>query len=643
MRKKIYNNLRFVVATVVMILVCTVGSVSANAAEETSGSCGENVTWHLSEDKKTLYIEGSGEMTSKPYYSDDSEIKESIEAVEIDDGITKLYYYLFENYVSLSTVTIPKSVSSIGLGLFDGCTNLSEVVFEEGCAIKEIPYATFSGCKKLNKVTIPDSVEAIGDSAFSGSGISNINFPSSVTSIGYRTFGKCSNLKSVTIPSTVTTFSVELFHESGLETIVLEPDVVYEADVLGECHSLKAITFKAGEVSLEGFGRSKYESLEKITIGKKVSAFSTISSLGGHYVEGMSIKEVVFEEGGLLTAIPNYTFKNCINLTKIEIPKNVTKIGESAFDGCTALNEVIFYEGLQYIDHYAFLNCPNLRTATIPKSVTYIGSHAFNGAADYSHEIGKFEYDYTTYAEPFIMKGYYDTEAEEYASRSYNHVTFQPLGGDISNFHVYLTQGSFVYDGTEKRPGVKLQSSYSNEYITEGFKVEYRNNVNIGTATVIITGTGNLTGTITKTFTIKDPNEKNNTSTPSDDQKALKEKAIMILYNQGYDPRDIMEARSEEEAYEYAERYLRVLMECDKDFIDMTTEDLIALLMSSTHTHNYTYTSNKDATVLKDGTKTGSCSCGDKVIVADKGSKLKATIKVPAKSFALKTKQVYKG
>lgn len=61
------------------------------------------------------------------------------------------------------------------------------------------------------------------------------------------------------------------------------------------------------------------------------------------------------------------------------------------------------------------------------------------------------------------------------------------------------------------------------------------------------------------------------------------------------------------------------------------------------HAHNYTYTSNGDATVLADGTKTGVCSCGHKVTKADTGSKLTASIKVPAVSFAMKKGQTYKG
>lgn len=61
------------------------------------------------------------------------------------------------------------------------------------------------------------------------------------------------------------------------------------------------------------------------------------------------------------------------------------------------------------------------------------------------------------------------------------------------------------------------------------------------------------------------------------------------------------------------------------------------------HVHDYKYTSNNDATVLADGTKTGVCSCGDKVTESDVGSKLAAILKVPAVSFSMKKGQTYKG
>lgn len=61
------------------------------------------------------------------------------------------------------------------------------------------------------------------------------------------------------------------------------------------------------------------------------------------------------------------------------------------------------------------------------------------------------------------------------------------------------------------------------------------------------------------------------------------------------------------------------------------------------HTHSYTYVSNNDATVLKDGTKTGTCSCGDVVTAVDEGTKLAPVLQVPATNFPLKVGQSYSG
>lgn len=60
------------------------------------------------------------------------------------------------------------------------------------------------------------------------------------------------------------------------------------------------------------------------------------------------------------------------------------------------------------------------------------------------------------------------------------------------------------------------------------------------------------------------------------------------------------------------------------------------------HQHEFSnYVSNNDATVLADGTKTGVCSCGEKNTIVDTGSKINATIQVPAKTFSIQTNQVY--
>ena len=81
-----------------------------------------------------------------------------------------------------------------------------------------------------------------------------------------------------------------------------------------------------------------------------------------------------------ITAINAYVFYNCSALTTITIPDSVTSIGDAAFAYCLNLTNINFGDNsqLQSIDGYAFNHCENLTTITIPQNVTSIGSYAFS-------------------------------------------------------------------------------------------------------------------------------------------------------------------------------------------------------------------------------------------------------------------------
>lgn len=68
----------------------------------------------------------------------------------------------------------------------------------------------------------------------------------------------------------------------------------------------------------------------------------------------------------------------------------------------------------------------------------------------------------------------------------------------VNDMDVNLEYESVVYDGTEKTPKVEVDGLSANDY-----EVVYSSNLNAGTATVMITGVGNYTGSVEKTFTIK--------------------------------------------------------------------------------------------------------------------------------------------
>lgn len=70
----------------------------------------------------------------------------------------------------------------------DGGKTLTEVTIPD--SVTSIGNWTFSWCEKLLEVTIPNSVTSIGTSAFNGCGsLAVIKMPSSVVSIGEWAFG----------------------------------------------------------------------------------------------------------------------------------------------------------------------------------------------------------------------------------------------------------------------------------------------------------------------------------------------------------------------------------------------------------------------------------------------------------------------
>ena len=140
----------------------------------------------------------------------------------------------FTSCDSLTSITIPGSVTSIGGSMFRGCNSLTSVIIGDGVtridndafrdcssltsvtipdSVTSIVYSAFAYCSSLTSITIPDSVTRIGSGAFEGcSSLTSITIPDSVTSIGYDAFNGCTSLTSVTIPDSVTSIEFNAFY-----------------------------------------------------------------------------------------------------------------------------------------------------------------------------------------------------------------------------------------------------------------------------------------------------------------------------------------------------------------------------------------------------------------------------------------------
>ena len=243
--------------------------------------------------------------------------------------VTSIDREAFYNRTGMTGVTIPGSVTGMGLGAFSNCTSLTSVTILEG--VTSIGEQAFINCSALTSVTIPPSVRRISDYAFSGcTSLMGVTISAGVTSVGRSAFRNCSRLTSVTI----------------LEGVTSIPDGAFF-----NCISLRSITIPSSVTS----------------IGSE--AFGSCTGL-----TGVTISESV-------ASIGNQAFRACTGLANITIPSSVTSIGSDAFHGCSKLTSITIPSSVTSIGSRAFQECRALFRAYFLGDAPSIGPGAFTRAA----------------------------------------------------------------------------------------------------------------------------------------------------------------------------------------------------------------------------------------------------------------------
>lgn len=309
-----------------------------------------------------------------------------IAIVNFPDSLVGIGDYAFKNCTSLEEINLPEKLNALGFHVFRGCTSLYSASIPK--ALTDIDQnwgfvwgGPFTECVSLNHIEFEEGIVKIPDYLFyKCDGLKEISIPETVTSIGISSFSECTALKTVLMPPSLKMIGKEAFIScESIEEISI-PDGVQSIgeSAFSGCKKLKRIKLpsKLTELGVTAFRSDS--SLETVEIPKGLNKI--IGSINSYYSNGpfdgcAALKNVIFEEG--ITEIPNYLFEACNGLKEITIPNTVTKINKKAFKDCVNLEKVIFSSALSDIREYAFQGCSKLEKLEFPASLSKLGSGAF--------------------------------------------------------------------------------------------------------------------------------------------------------------------------------------------------------------------------------------------------------------------------
>ena len=267
-------------------------------------------------------------------------------------------------------VTLPDGLTVIGDSVFSDCTTLQEIAIPE--TVIEIGYRAFYKCSSLAKIVLPDGLTKIENSVFCGcKALQEVTIPESVTEIGLNAFYDCTGLKALVLPQGLKKIGSNAFiHCSGLTYIDI-PDGVENVGsyIAKDTLQLRCSIGSSAALALSKGGNSFYA--EDFQLRYTFDESDTQTGLLLYKYTGAAAKVTLPDS---LTAIGDSAFSGCTVLQEIAIPESVTEIGQNAFYGCTGLKSLILPQGLKTIGSSAFKKCSNLTYIDIPDDVETVGN-----------------------------------------------------------------------------------------------------------------------------------------------------------------------------------------------------------------------------------------------------------------------------
>lgn len=379
----------------------------------------------------------------------------SLTAIELPYGLKTIEKYAFENCTGLNgNIKISGTVTSLGTGIFIGCTGIDSAEIYSACAISD---SMFNKCTSLATVKIGDSVTGIGSGAFAeNTSLKTVSMGANITNIGYGAFNSCNSLTAINVPAATVsigenaflccsslskvTFSVGLisigssaFQQSGITELKLPSTVVS----IGEsaffmCESLKNVTLGSGVQSIEKSTFGYCKALTTVTMGNNIKSIGDNS-----FCKCESLATIIWPEN--LNTIGGYAFEDCDSLTTVQLPNSVTKIGNRSFASCNTLTKVVIGESVESISDFAFNSSPITEFTTYASDTVYSDAYIFGNTKN------------------MTIYGWSDSTAKTYASEQgiafkaiseLGTATMKKITNVVSGVHVYWNEvpGAATYN-----------------------------------------------------------------------------------------------------------------------------------------------------------------------------------------------------
>ncbi|MFR4372069.1 MAG: leucine-rich repeat protein [Ruminococcus bicirculans (ex Wegman et al. 2014)] len=491
----------------------------------------------------------------------------SIKNVIIPDGVENIGKGAFRRCTSLESVSIPNSVVNLGnsdekwvgigefggggptLGVFGGCRNLTSITLPSN--LTTISAGLFSCCSKLKEITIPDKVTSINDFAFYDCLLRSIKIPDSVISISGQAFLGCS-FKSLVIPDSVKNISSNTLNSTyKLKDLTIGGGIkkISYNDVR-KCTSLEKLTLREGIETIGSCAFITQPNLKYVVIPKSVKTIGERAfGFELYYPDGMEEnychRYIDNFKLGVYAGTAGEEYAKTFNIpyeiisehthsytSKVTKPATCTENGVRTYtcECGDSYTETIPATGHNYGDFVVTksatctedgvktktcANCNDKITESIPKT----GHTSSDWIIDKNAAINV---KGSKHKECTVCKKVLETAEIPALSRI-----------SISKASVTLSTSTYAYDGKAKTPSVNVKVNGKTLKKDTDYTVSYSNNTKVGTAKVTITGKGNYTGSVSKTYSIKNNFKKATVSSIS--TKAFTGKnitqSITVKYN----------------------------------------------------------------------------------------------------------------